>query len=394
MFHGAHREAFKGSYILKLIYISQGNIPSKWAHTFQAMKMADALAMQVDGLCMVTGGGLFKSKPREIDCSEWYGVGNHFSIVRLPVWWNVNEPLFAGWKYPRFDRVAALYARTRSPDIVYTRSANAGRLCVKLGLDTIIEFHMGVERSELFHIEAVKGNAHLLGVVTISDELKKLYVQAGLPPEKIFVWPDAVDLDAFERLPTKQTLRKRLALKEDRFVATYCGHLYPDRGIEDILSCAGALPEAQFLLVGGWMKDIEKRKEEARHLENVHFKGFVTHTQVPGYLLASDLLLMPYSSKCENVEWMSPLKLFEYMTSGSPIVATDLPAVRKHLDNGRNALLVQPDDPGALAGAIKTVMNDRIYGSRLAEAAREDVSHYTWSNRARAILARFNTNNC
>lgn len=376
---------------MKLIYISQGNIPSKWAHTFQAMKMADALARQVDALSMVTGGGLLFPKYREVDCFEWYGVGDHFSIVRLPVWWRLKEPLFDGWKYPRFDRLAAFYARTQSPDIVYTRSANTGRLCVKLGLDTIIEFHMGVERSELFHIQAVQDNPHLLGVVTISDELKELYEQAGLSPEKIFVWPDAVDLDAFDRLPEKESLRKSLGISPDAFAATYCGHLYSGRGIEDILDCARALQDVQFFLVGGWKKDIEKRKEEAGHLKNVHFKGFVSHNRVPEFLLASDVLLMPYSSKCENVVWMSPLKLFEYMTSGCPIVATDLPAIRKHLEDGRNALLVKPDSPRELAEAIRTVMSDRPYGASLAKSARGDVASFTWNNRARAILSRFGT---
>lgn len=376
---------------MKLMYISQGNIPSKWAHTFQAMKMADAFARQVDALSMVTGGGVLTSKPNQVDCSEWYGVGNHFSIVRLPVWWCLDKPLFDGWKYPRFDRIAALYARAQSPDIVYTRSANAGRLCVKLGLDTIIEFHMGGERSELFHIEAIKDNAHLLGVVTISEELKELYSQAGISPDKIFVWPDAVDIDAFDRLPEKESLRKPLGIARDAFVATYCGHLYSDRGIEEILDCAGTLQNVQFFLVGGWEKDIEKRKEEARHLTNVHFKGFVSHQHVPEYLLASDVLLMPYSSRCENVVWMSPLKLFEYMSAGCPIVATDLPALRKHLEDGRNALLVKPDSPGALADAIQKVMSNKAYAMKLAEAARVDVSPYTWSNRARAILSRFNS---
>jgi glycosyltransferase involved in cell wall biosynthesis len=379
---------------MNIIYISQGNIPSKWAHTFQAMKMADALAREVDRLLMVTGGGLFTSKPREIDCSEWYGVGNHFSIVRLPVWWNVHQPLFEGWKYPRFDRIAALYARTRSPDIVYTRSANAGRLCVKGGLDTIIEFHMGIERSELFHIQAVQGSPHLLGVVTISDELKALYVQEGLPEEKIFVWPDAVDTDAFDRLPRKQSLRQSHGLGEDAFVATYCGHLYPGRGVEDIFLSAELLPDVQFLMVGGWKRDIEQRKEEARHLKNVHFKGFVSHNRVPEFLVASDVLLMPYSGKCENVAWMSPLKLFEYMTSGCPIIATDLPALRKHLVHGRNALLIKPDDYQSLADAIKTLMNNKVYAVNLAKSARDDVAPFTWNNRARAILSRFSTNNC
>ena len=374
---------------MKVIYISQGNIPSKWAHTFQAMKMADALSKQVDSLTLVTGGGLFSSKSRAVDCSEWYGVGNGFRIVRLPVYWHLQEPLFEGWKYPRFDRIASIYARMQSPDIVYTRSANAGRLCVKSGLNTIIEFHMGIERSELFHIQAVQESPHLLGVVTISDELKGLYAQEGLPDEKIFVWPDAVDADAFDRLPGKQSLRQAHDLGKDAFVATYCGHLYPGRGVEDIFLSAELLPDVQFLLVGGWKKDIEKRKEEARHLKNVHFKGFVSHNCVPEFLLASDVLLMPYSGKCENVVWMSPLKLFEYMTSGCPIVATDLPALRKHLEHGRNALLVKPDDYQSLADAIQTVMDNRVYGLNLAKSARDDVAPFTWNNRARAILSRF-----
>jgi glycosyltransferase involved in cell wall biosynthesis len=378
---------------MKLMYISQGNIPSKWAHTFQAMKMADAFAGRVESLMLVTGGGLLPSQLPVVDCSEWYGVGNHLPVIRLPVFWRLNEPLFAGWKYPRFDRIAALYARTQSPDMVYTRSANAGRLCVKLGLDTIIEFHMGIERSELFHIEAVKDNPHLRGVVTITDELKESYVEAGLPRDKIFVWPDAVDLNAFDRLPAKESLRKALGVPGDVFIATYCGHLYPDRGIEDILHCAGELPDVQFLLVGGWKKDIEKHREEALHLKNVHFKGFVPHQRVPEYLSASDVLLMPYASTCENVSWMSPLKLFEYMASGCPIVATDLPAVRKHLEHGRNALLVKPDDPRALAGAIRSVMSNRTYALELAQTARMDVSPYTWHNRARAILTRFCSKN-
>jgi len=379
---------------VKLIYISQGNIPSKWAHTFQAMKMADAFAKQVDSLSMVTGGGLFSSNPQEVDCSDWYGVGAEVRIIRLPVWLSLREPLFDGWKYPRFDRIAALYARVQSPDMVYTRSAHAGRLCVELGLDTIIEFHMGSERSELFHIEAVKDDPHLLGVVTISNELEELYAQAGIPRDKIFVWPDAVDIDAFEELPAKQSLRTSFGLAQDAFVATYCGHLYPDRGIEDIFNCAEALPQVQFLLVGGWSRDVEKRKEEAKHLENVHFKGFVAHPHVSEYLLASDVLLMPYASTCENVVWMSPLKLFEYMISGCPIVATDLPALRKHLEHGRNALLVKPDDPRALADAIRMVMNNRIDAMKLAKAARVDVTPYTWHNRARAILTRFCADYC
>ena len=379
---------------MKLIYISQGNIPSKWAHTFQAMKMADAFAKQVDSFIMVTGGGLLPSQLPVVDCGEWYGVGNHFTIVRLPVVWRLKEPLFAGWKYPRFDRAAALYTRIQSPDVVFTRSAYAGRLCVNLGLNTIIEIHMGVKNSELFHIDYVKDNQHLLGVVTITSELKKLYVEAGLPRDKIFVWPDAVDIDAFRGLPEKSNIREYLGLPRDPFIATYCGHLYPDRGIEEILGCAAVLPDVQFLLVGGWQKDIEKRKEEAHHLPNVHFRGFVPHQRVPEYLVASDVLLMPYRDYESQEAIRSPLKMFEYMASGCPIVATDLPAVEKHLKHDYNALLIKPGDSAALAEAIKKIMSNMQYASALAHTARMDVSPYTWHNRARAILTRFCSEHC
>jgi glycosyltransferase involved in cell wall biosynthesis len=357
------------------------------------MKMADAFAKQVDSFMLVTGGGLFSSKYSVVDCSEWYGVRNHFKIVRLPVFFRLKTPLFTGWKYPRFDRVAAFYARIKSPDVVFTRSAYAGRLCVNFGLNTIIEIHMGVKNSELFHIDYVKHKPELLGVVTVTDTLKELYIQENLPSDKIFVWPDAVDLDAFDRLPEKPCLRQRLDLPQQSFIATYCGHFYHDRGIEEILYCAAQLPDVQFLLIGGWKRDIEKYKEEVLHLDNVNFRGFVSNQRVPEYLAASNVLLMPYRD-CESKEGIrSPLKMFEYMASGCPIVATDLPALSKHLKHAQNALLIKPGDPGALVAAIKQIMSNKKYAIQLAQTARVDVSPYTWHNRARAILSRFCSDN-
>ena len=101
----------------------------------------------------------------------------------------------------------------------------------------------GDSKTRQTDIDYVKNNPQLLGVVTVTEKLKELYLQAQLPGDKIFVWPDAVDVDAFERLPAKESLRKSLGLPRDTFIATYCGHLYPDRGIEEIMGCAAALPD-------------------------------------------------------------------------------------------------------------------------------------------------------
>jgi glycosyltransferase involved in cell wall biosynthesis len=374
---------------MKILYISQGNIPSKWAHTFQAMKMADALAGEVDSLTLVTSGGLLPARCEIPDCADWYGIDNTFTMVRLPLFWRMREPFFSWWKCLRFDRAASLYARLKSPDLVYTRSANAGRLCVNLGLKTVIELHMGIERSELHHILAVKHSPKLLGMVTISPALEQLYVQSGIPADKILVWPDAVDVEAFDLLPDKMILRNRLGLPVDASIATYCGHLYRDRGIEEIVQSAREMPSVYFLLVGGWEEDIARLKAQSAGISNLHFTGFVPNRQVPHYLKASDVLLMPYPANCETAEWMSPMKMFEYMASSCPIVATDLPAIRVHLQHGCNSYLIQPGDASVLTAAIRNIMADGKYAMSLGQAARRDVSPYSWRDRARAVLSRF-----
>ena len=98
---------------------------------------------------------------------------------------------------------------------------------------------------------------------------------------------------------------------------------------------------------------------------------------------------MPYSAECGTAAWMSPMKLFEYMAARRAIIATDLPALRVHLEHERNALLAPPDDADALTRAVERLVRDPALAGRLAEASFRDVQPFTWRSRARAILDRF-----
>ena len=82
----------------------------------------------------------------------------------------------------------------------------------------------------------------------------------------------------------------------------------------------------------------------------------------------------------------SPLKLFDYMAAGVPIVATDVPALREVLVDGENALLVPPGDPEALAGAIDWILGDPALAERLRRRAFAEVADYTWERRAERII--------
>lgn len=371
---------------MRLIYISQGNIPSKWAHTFQAMKMAEAFARLVDDFTLVTQAHWSAWLRRRFDYEGWYGIRRPFRIARLPARGIERGPVFENFRFPGFDHKAVRWATARQPDLVYTRSPLAGELSVRRGLPTVVESHMDLAHPEFAHLAAVKDSPALAGVVTISDELKAQYAGAGIGAGRILVWPDAVDLDAFARPAAREAVLAGAGIRADAFVAVYCGHLYRHRGVEEILGAAALLPDVQFLLVGGWEKDVEERRRESAPLRNVHFTGFVANSRVPDYLCAADVLLMPYSAACNTAAWMSPLKLFEYMAAGRAIVATDLPAIRRHLREGEQALLVPPDEAPAIAAAIGQLRDDAALRARLGAAAREAVAPFTWSARARAIL--------
>ena len=374
---------------MKLLHVSQGNIPSKWAHSILDMKMAEGFAMHVRDFRLITQQHWLSFLRPRFDYESYYGIRTRFEIVRLPSRRMWRKGTREKVRDPVFDAAALRYAIRNRADVIYTTSPNACRLCAQAGIPTLIEIHTQPNDKQFTHLSEVRNDRNLLGVITVTDGLEAMYLEAGIPGEKILVWPDAVNLDAFSGIPDKLTLRQSLGLPEKAFIATYCGHLYDGRGIEDILQCAAIAKDVRFVLVGGWEDDVNRRRSESAHLTNVTFTGFVPNQCVPSYLGASDVLLMPHSRTCNIGAVTSPMKLFEYMASRIPIVASDMPATRKHLVNDRSGLLVPTDSPDALADAITRIRNNPDKAVQLADAAFQDVQPLTWENRAKAVLGRF-----
>lgn len=371
---------------MRLIYISQGNIPSKWAHTFQAMKMAEAFGQLASDFRLVTQmhwRHLFRGR---FPFEQWYGIRRPFRVVRLIRRGFSPAEFYEQIRFPAFDSAAVSYCLRRRPDLVYTRSEPAGKLLVEAGLPTVIETHTHEGHWVFPLVLSVKDAPNLKGIVTISEVLRGQLIEAGVPMEKVLVLADAVDTEAFAALPSKAELRRKLCLPQSADIALYCGHLYPDRGIEDILQAASELPDVQFVFVGGWDKDVAERRTQSQRLANVSFLGFARQALVPLFLSAADVLLAPYPATCPTAQWMSPLKLFESMASGTPIIASDLAALRLHVTHGRNAWLVPPGDSASLARSIRRVLALPDRGRSMADAARADVAALTWCNRAQTIL--------
>jgi glycosyltransferase involved in cell wall biosynthesis len=374
--------------IRPFFYISQGNIPSRWAHSFQAMKMAEAFAGLVPGFTLFTQAHWTAPFRPRFDYESWYGLGRPLRIRRLLTQRAPYGHIFEGVRYPRFDERAAAHAAKKGA-CVYTRSTYAARCCVQHGAQTVVEAHLEVDHPEFEHLLAALESESRLGGGAIPPELAARDRQAGVPEERLLVWPDAVSLESFEGLPPIPELRRELGLPLDRRVALFCGNLYPDRGIEDVLACAETLPNTEFVLVGGWDKDVAVWRARAASLDNVTFTGFARNSLVPRWLVAADVLLMPNSSKLKTASWMSPMKMFEYMAAGKPIVASHHAVLDRVLGHEESCLFTPPDDPAAMADALRRLARDPELCGRLGAQARRSVTPFTWANRARAIVSAF-----
>ena len=249
-----------------------------------------------------------------------------------------------------------------------------------------------IKHHDLQRIIKLSHSKYFKGLVTISDILKKNFISAGVPEDKILVLDDGVDVESFQNLPSKEKIKEMFELPKDEKIVVYCGSLFPDKGIEHILLVAKNLPDVIFLLVGGRGQQIKMWREYTKSPEigNIQFTGFVENSKVPFYLKAADALIMPYKTdqeiKIMDINTTSPLKLFEYMAAKKPIISSEIPAISRTITHGVNGLLAEPNNIKELTQFIEMVLEDEQFAEKLAKSAYRKVQDYDWKKRCEKIL--------
>jgi glycosyltransferase involved in cell wall biosynthesis len=225
------------------------------------------------------------------------------------------------------------------------------------------------------------------GYVTITRGLAEALEERFGARARVSVIPDGVRLT-----PDAGGSGNDLAPPAGRPVVAYAGHLYAWKGVDVLLEALAALPEVDGLIVGGHERepDLARTQALARTLgvsERVTFAGRVDPPRVRAMLAGAAVLALPNPASAISSRFTSPLKLFEYMAAGRPIVASDLPALREVLTPDVHAVLVPPGHPLALAGGIRRVLSDPAFGARLGSAAAAAALEYTWDRRAERLEA-------
>ncbi len=366
---------------MRLIYLANVGLPAQWAHEIQIMKMCEAFASAGAEVELVVPR---RARNIKEDLYNFYGVKENFKIIQLkcldPIPGSASRFIF--WlKSLSFLSAARNYLRQQKYDILYTREQLAG----KFFKEFVLEVHSLPSVIRPFH-KKIWQQAKFLVVLT--SFIRVDLVKNNIAENKIIIAPDGVDIAEFNLSISQQEARQKTNLPLDKKIVLYAGSFYLRdwKGVDILLESAKYFDENYcFVLVGGEEGEIEKIQEQYQ-LKNLILVPRQPHQQIPYYLKSADVLVLP-NKKGDKIseKYTSPLKLFEYMASGVPIVASDLPSIREVL-NENNSILVEPNNSEDLAKGIKRALEDPNLSSRISKQAFFDIKNYTWEKRADKII--------
>ncbi|MCX5895729.1 MAG: glycosyltransferase family 4 protein [Proteobacteria bacterium] len=381
---------------LHMLYVSCARIPSEKAHAYQILKMCESfteLGVRVTLLYQKRSNRQLEQKAGNV--FDYYDVRTPFEMKKL----FCLDWILLGKINPRVQFYIAvvtylwivafyiMYHRS-SIDVIYCRDKFSlivlGLIKSLFRLTVFYEAHEVPLAFSGLQIHYVK---KMDGLIVVTEQLKIKFAERGVPVSSIGVAHDGVDKNilAFFRRHKRTPFTHGKALQ-----ICYTGHLYPWKGCGTLIQAMASLPgNFHLLIVGGLRQDIENAKKgmEPYAETKVDFKGYVSPGEVLHYVAASDILVIPNSgSSPMSSLYTSPLKLFEYMASGRPMVASRVPSLCEILKDGGNAVLVEPDNPRELAAGIIRVANDQALANAIAEQASIDVEQYTWGKRAEKII--------
>ncbi len=360
----------------KIIYITDARLPTEKAHGLQIMKTCEALVRAGNSLTLVT--------PRRrnsiiTDLFSYYKIIHSFPVRRLLTLDLIRFGRIGFLvQVCTFTFIASCTLSRDGYDLMYGRDEVVLALLSLLGFRRIVwESHDGAWN--LF-ARIIARKARALAVVSVG--LQDWYVEKGIPKEKIVVIPNAVDPEEFAHPESKDSARHRLGLPLDTRIAMYIGRLDGWKGTDTLLEASKHLDDIQLVMIGGDTKQIKDLRER---YPQVVFLGSRSYSELPHNQAAADVLVVPNTGKSEiSTRFTSPLKLIAHLSSGRPIVASDLPSIREIVGDDA-ALLVPADDPEALSAGIVRVLSDKMLAQSLVERAREKAVRYTWDERARRI---------
>jgi glycosyltransferase involved in cell wall biosynthesis len=185
-------------------------------------------------------------------------------------------------------------------------------------------------------------------------------------------------------------LRKTFSVPDDSLVLLYQGGLQIGRGLRNLIQAVRKVPGVHLALIGDGPQRQELYNESVDLRERVHFVGQVGLAELPYWTASADVGIQVLRNTCLNHYTTDSNKLFEYVMGGLPVVASDFPEIRYIVDRWQLGILVDPEDIGSIAAAIRTLRDEPNLRDRLSINARKARSHLDWSSQESSLLNAYN----
>jgi glycosyltransferase involved in cell wall biosynthesis len=225
------------------------------------------------------------------------------------------------------------------------------------------------------------------GVITTTDARAKFFARAYKVPRPLVLQ----NRPRYQPVLANGCIRQELGLSEPWPVVIYQGGQQAGRGLSLLVQAMVQVPETYLVLVGGGPLTATLRAEvTALQLEQrVHFVPTVPLAALPGYTAAADIGVQPIENTCLNHFTTDSNKLFEYVQAGLPVIASDLPEIRRVVREYGVGVLVTPGDMTSLVRALCLLSGDKALRMRYAEQSRHAAQQLSWEQQEHCLLALY-----
>lgn len=222
-------------------------------------------------------------------------------------------------------------------------------------------------------------------VTAISSYLGELACRFGWRGNTAII-PNGAALDLFRGAAgNARSLRKEIGIPEDAAVVITTSRLVEKNGVDILITAISSIPNMHLVIVGEGeeRRDLEKLAKETGRSDRVHFLGARPYRELPQYLKMADIFARPSRSEGMGNSFI------EAMAAGIPVIGTPVGGIVDFLVDGVNGLVVPPEDPKALAAAIRRLVNDPDLRKKLSAAASATAERYDWPGIAKGYWEVF-----
>ncbi len=382
---------------MKILYINSNTLNQKSADIKQSMNTVNTLS----GLCDINFYSSWINKKDIADLEFFFNLKIKFKHNKAPV--IINTKYFLLEKLTRFIfcLFIIIHLYLNKYDVVFTMdfsflyflSLMPGFLKPKIKI--IFEAHKIYHKASKkvnFNQEKRSLNQADLFITNSGGTKKGLIDFFNIPDNKILVLHNGVDIKNFKKQkPDYNFLKKEYEINKNVKIIIYTGSFLPWKGVEYLVYAFNYIKDknVKLLLIGGSGEDkerIEKLTLSSKNKKNIVIRSFINQQELIKLLSISKIAILPNNLSNEGVNYTSPLKAFEYLAMGLPVVASRLPSMMEIFKERVNCLFFTPEDPKDLANKIKILLKDKSLCMNISKNNLNKSKEYSWENRSKKLI--------